>query len=58
MKSGQAVTKFSLWLLSVFLLISCGNNQAVKTPGDTIKTGSYKVFVVVIIRISVDKLRQ
>jgi phosphate transport system substrate-binding protein len=47
MKSGQAVTKFSLWLLSVFLLISCGNNQAVKTPGDTIKTG--------VIHISVDE---
>ncbi|HZG23269.1 MAG TPA: substrate-binding domain-containing protein [Chitinophagaceae bacterium] len=47
MKSGQAVTKFSLWLLSVFLLIGCGNNQAVKTPGDTIKTG--------VIHISVDE---
>lgn len=43
----MGIRKAFVWLLSVFLLTGCSNNQAVKTRGDTITSG--------VIHISVDE---
>jgi phosphate transport system substrate-binding protein len=41
----RKLSRFTGWIFSVMFLVSCGNNEPVKYPGDTITTGTIHISV-------------